>query len=105
MFLDLTGAPDKAIIELNEAVRLNPTSASLHVDLGKLLAKRGDSAQAEQEYRKALAQNDSSGEAHLRLADLLTLKGQLDEARQHYQKAAEDPNPRIRQAALDALRR
>lgn len=105
MFLDLTGTPDKAIAELNEAVRLNPNSAPLHVDLGKLLAKRGDSAQAEQEYRKALAQNDNYGEAHLRLADLLALRGQLDEARQHYQKAAEDANPRIRQAALDALRR
>jgi Tfp pilus assembly protein PilF len=105
MFLDLTGAPDKAITELNEAVRLNPTSAPLHVDLGKLLAKRGDASQAEQEYRKALAQNDNYGEAHLRLAGLLALRGHFDEARQHYQKAAEDPNPRIRQAALNALRR
>ena len=105
MFLDLTGAPDKAIAELNEAVRLSPNSAPLRVDFGNLLAKRGDVSHAEQEYRKALAQNDSYGEAHLRLANLLGLEGKPDEARQHYQRAAEDPNPRIRQAALDALRR
>ena len=105
MLLDLTGALDKAITELNEAVRLNPSSAPLHLDLGKLFAKRDDPSQAEQEYRRALAQDANSGEAHLRLASLLALKVELDEARRHYQKAAEDPNPRIRQAALDALRR
>jgi tetratricopeptide (TPR) repeat protein len=96
---------DQAIVETKEGLRLNPRSAPLHLDLGKLLAKRGDASQAEQEFREAIVQNDSYGEAHLRLADLLARKGQLDEARQHYQKAAEDPNPKIRQAALDALSR
>jgi Tfp pilus assembly protein PilF len=103
--LALTGAFDQAASELKQAMQLDPKSAELHVDLGEVLIKRGDLSQAEQQYRTALTLDSSNGRAHLKLAELLARTGQLLEARQHYQKAAESPDPRIRQAALTALRR
>jgi tetratricopeptide (TPR) repeat protein len=103
--LALTGAFDQAALELKQAMQFDPKSAELHVDLGDVLVKRGDMSQAEQQYRTALTLDSANGKAHLKLADLLVHRGQLQEARQHYQTAAESADPRIRQAALNALHR
>jgi tetratricopeptide (TPR) repeat protein len=103
--LALTGAFDQAASELKQAIQLDPKSAEIHVDLGDVLVKSGDMSQAEQQYRTALTLDNANGKAHLKLAELLVQRGQSQEARHHYQRAAESTDPRIRQAALSALRR
>jgi hypothetical protein len=44
-----------------------------------------------------------NGLANLELANLLTHEGKSDEARPYYETAAKSVDPRVRQAALDAL--
>jgi len=90
--------------EYSRAIQLDPNLVKAYLDLGNVLTRQGDLIQAEQEYRMALARNNEYGEAHLRLAELLARKGQSEEARRHYRKAAESADPRVRQAAMDALR-
>ncbi len=46
---------DEAIRALQEAVRLNPSYARAHTRLGEILAGRGESDAAREEFRKALA--------------------------------------------------
>jgi tetratricopeptide (TPR) repeat protein len=45
---------DEAISTLQQALRLNPAYARAHTRLGEILAARGDSAAARDEFRKAL---------------------------------------------------
>ena len=104
ILLAKTGPIDKALTQLKEAVRLDPGSVPFRLDLGNALVRAGFDSQAEQEYRAAIKQDDTNGEAHLRLADLLARNGKSEDARQHYERAAESPNPKVRQAALAALR-
>jgi Tfp pilus assembly protein PilF len=56
------------------------------------------------EFRVAIAQDDEDGEVHLRLGTLLSHDGRTAEAQTHYEKAAHSSDPRVPQAALDALR-
>jgi len=100
-----TGATIQAVAEMKEAVRLNPKSVRLHVDLGGVLAKNGEKNAAEDEYRAALALDAQDGAANLRLADLLARDGKVEEARSYYASAAKSADPKIRQAALDALQK
>jgi tetratricopeptide (TPR) repeat protein len=104
--LALTGSYDKAIAEIRLGMKVDPKSAQLHIDLGNVLAKKGDVSSAKEEYGRAiqLDANNEYGEAHLRLAEILARQGQAAKAHEEYQKAAESPDPRVRQAAMDALR-
>jgi predicted CXXCH cytochrome family protein len=104
VLLARTGPMDEALTQLKEAVRLDPSSVQFRLDLGDALVRAGFDSQAEQEYRATIKQDDTNGEAHLRLADLLARNGKSDDARQHYERAAESPDPKVRQAALAALR-
>ena len=104
VLLAKTGPMDKALTQLKEAVRLDPGSTLFRLDLGNALVRVGFDSQAEQEYRAAIEQDDTNGEAHLRLAELLVRNGKAQDARQHYERAAESPNPKVREAALMALR-
>jgi tetratricopeptide (TPR) repeat protein len=105
ILLARTGSLEKALVELKEAVRLEPTTVPFRLDLGDLLVKTGDTLQAEREFRAAIAHDSENGEAHLRLGTLLSHDGRTSEAQTHYEKAAHSSDPRVRQAAVNALRR
>jgi tetratricopeptide (TPR) repeat protein len=105
MLLARTGSADRALVELKEAVRLEPELVRLRVDLGNLLTSAGETLQAEHEFRTVIAQDSENGEAHLRLGALLSHDGRKAEAQTHYEIAARSSDPKVRQAALNALRR
>ncbi len=105
MLLARTGSADRALVELKEAVRLEPELVRLRVDLGNLLTSADDTLQAEHEFRTVIAQDSENGEAHLRLGALLSHDGRKAEAQTHYEIAARSSDPKVRQAALNALRR
>jgi tetratricopeptide (TPR) repeat protein len=90
---------------LKEAVRLEPASVRFRLDLGNLLMSTGDTLQAEREFRAAIAEDSENGEAHLRLGALLSHDGRKAEAQTHYEIAARSSDPKVRQAAVSALRR
>lgn len=95
----------EAAFHLQKAVEGNPADPQMHLNYGMLLAVTGSMDKAEQEYRAALALDNENSEAHLRLGEMLVRRNEPQEARQHFQKAAESRNPKIRQAALQALGR
>ena len=103
LLLANTGSFDQAIVELKEAERLDPKTVQLRIDLGNVLAGHGDESEAEQEFRAAVMLDKENGLANLELANLLTHEGKSDEARPYYETAAKSVDPRVRQAALDAL--
>jgi Flp pilus assembly protein TadD len=105
MLLARTGSADRALVELNAAVRLEPGSVRLRLDLGNLLISTGDKLQAEREFREVIAQDSENGEAHLGLGALLSRDGREAEARTHYEIAAHSSDAKVRQAALSALTR
>jgi Tfp pilus assembly protein PilF len=100
-----TGSPAKAIEQMREAVQLDPASASLRVDLGKLLSQQGDPVAAEAAFRDALARDPANAEANLEVAQLLLHRGESSAARPYLQKAALSSDPKVREAALQALAR
>ena len=89
---------------MREAVRLDPASASLRVDLGSLLSLQRDPAAAEAAYRDALARDPSNAKANLKLAQLLLARGESAAARPYLEKAAQSTDPTLRQGALQALK-
>lgn len=99
-----TGSLAKAMEQMREAVRLDPASASLRVDLGNLLSLQRDPIAAEAAYRDALVRDPANGEANLNIAQLLLHRGESSAARPYLEKAAQSTDPKLRQAALQALR-
>jgi Flp pilus assembly protein TadD len=90
---------------LEEAVRLEPESVRLRLDLGNLLMSSGNTSQAEREFRTVIGQEGENGEAHLALGAILSHDGRGTEAQTHYEIAARSSDPKVRQAALSALGR
>jgi Flp pilus assembly protein TadD len=73
--------------ELQEALRLNPSDASTHCDLGNLLVERGKLDEAAAEYRAALLFKPSSPEIHCNLGAILALAGQRQQAMDEFNEA------------------
>ena len=65
---------------LEKSVRIDPTLAPAHLQLGLLYAERKDYAGAIQSYQRAIKSNPDLEEAHYRLALAYKLNGQLQEA-------------------------
>jgi Tfp pilus assembly protein PilF len=104
MLLILMRSYQKARVELEESVRLDPRVAHKHIDLADLLGAQGRRDDAANEYRRAIQLNPESYEAHLALGILLLRSGAKAEAGIQLRKAAESSDPQVRQAALHALR-
>lgn len=66
---------------LEACLSLHPDDVDLLADSGRLLARRGDVAQAENRYRRALAIDPDDGDVRLELATLLLQQGHRDGAR------------------------
>ena len=100
----MAGMYDKALVQLREAVRLNPDLAQAHGDLANVLSARGETGSAIDEYRRAIQLNPEFYEAHLSLGLILAQAGERTEAQAHIAKAAQSPDPEVRQAAQKASR-
>ena len=62
-------------------------AANTHVNLAKLLTKKGDDAGAEHLYQEALRINPKHAVAHNNYGVLLKKKGDIAGAERHYQEA------------------
>jgi tetratricopeptide (TPR) repeat protein len=84
---------DKAIADLNKAIKLDPKSAPAHNALGAALGRQGKRDEALAEYRKATELDPEYAPAHSNLGGILSEQGKLDEAIAECRKAiALDPN-------------
>jgi len=81
-----TGRSAEALERLEHAVRVNPSAASYHQQLGMVLESCGRLAEAERAYRKALAANGGNP-AYLDLGNVLLAQGRADEAVAAYRRA------------------
>ena len=86
--LDL-GRMDEAIIQYQEALALQPNSATFHDDLGNALCQKGRMDEAIVQYQKVLEIKPDFAEAHNSLGYSLFRIGRMDEAIVHYRKAIE----------------
>ncbi len=90
------GDTESAIAELEKAARLDPRSASVHFNLGRLYSSAGRLEEAASSYARAAAFDPKMGKASYRLGMVLEELGRTAEAIAAYEKAAEaEPsNPR-----------
>ncbi|HEX9445814.1 MAG TPA: tetratricopeptide repeat protein [Candidatus Binatia bacterium] len=86
-------SPEEARRAYLQALRLDPSLAEAHVNLGRLYHEESDFAKAEAEYRSALAEDADYPVAHYNLGVLLEERGRLEEAAGEYGKALDnDPD-------------
>ncbi|MBI3461809.1 MAG: tetratricopeptide repeat protein [Planctomycetes bacterium] len=77
---NVTGRKEESIARLREAVQLQPTHASLWINLGGAYRNAGQLAQAVECQHRAIALNASIPEAHYNLSLAYQGLGQLDDA-------------------------
>jgi tetratricopeptide (TPR) repeat protein len=78
---------DEAVVQLDAAIRLEPTHAKAYYNLGLARAGQGRAAEADAAYRRSIALDPEGGEAHYNLGLLLAGQGKLDEAAVEYRRA------------------
>jgi tetratricopeptide (TPR) repeat protein len=78
---------DKAIADLNKAIKLEPKSAPAHCELGVAFCKQRKLDEAVAEFRKAIDLDPKLALAHNNLGNALRGQGKLDEAVTAYRKA------------------
>ena len=78
--LRLQGKFPEAIAELREAIRIDPTYARAHADLGLILRAQKNIDEAVVEYREALRLDPESIDAHNGLAVAFANSGRIDDA-------------------------
>ena len=98
---DLDGAEQQA----KAALAVDPKLGPVHELLGSVLSAKGDAVGAARELNTALSLNPKSGRAHYELGVLLGQSGNAPGAVEHFRAAALDPDPSIRAAANEMLRR
>ncbi len=76
----LEHAPEKAIVQLNEVVALEPENEQALLMLGDLYLEKNDQAKAEQNYLAALGGRLDNAGALFGLAQISRLKGEIREA-------------------------
>ncbi len=84
-----TGEYDKAVKSFKNAIRLNPSNAQLHFNMGNTLFQKGDIDQAQQAYASAIYIDPSYGEAYNGMGNVLATKKELDLAATLYKRAIE----------------
>ena len=94
---------EEAMRALEAAVKLNPAIPAVHVLLGKLLVKRGDSGRAAREFEAALKLKPDDNTAAYQLAMICRKKGDLQRAQALMaiaQKATAAPESEVRRRDL-----
>jgi predicted CXXCH cytochrome family protein len=86
------------------ALRSNPESADLRASSAAVLAAEGKEAEAISEFEAAVKLKQDLYAAHLQLALLLAKAGRNAEARIHLRAAAQSPDSRLRNDALNLMR-
>jgi predicted CXXCH cytochrome family protein len=94
---------DQAQTQLEAALRADPNFAGAHTLLADLLMAASQIQPALQHYREALRIQPNSGKAHLGLGLALASTGDIPNALPHLRQASADPDPSIREDALQAL--
>jgi tetratricopeptide (TPR) repeat protein len=93
---DRDGKEDEAIAHFRKAIELYPGDARAHYDLGQALERKGQAADAVDEYRTAVRDdpnNSMNAAVYTDLGLALARTGKLDESIESYQKALA-ANPR-----------
>ncbi len=78
---------DGAIVEQQEAVRLDPTLAKAHFNLGNALSRKEGCEPALKAFQEAVRLAPQMAVAHSRFADLLAAAERYDEAIAEYRQA------------------
>jgi tetratricopeptide (TPR) repeat protein len=78
---------DEATAEFKEALRLRPTYAEAHSNMGMALELSGKPAEAAEEYETALRESPNLAEAHHNLGRLLASQGHLEAGIAHLEAA------------------
>ncbi len=82
-----SGKLDDAVVQLYNALKINPNYEEAHANLGCTLARQNKVNDAIYHYQKALRINQNNVKAHNNLGILLVGKGKVNDAIYHYQKA------------------
>lgn len=82
-------SPEESMAAYRRALESDPGLADAHVNLGRLLHERGETAEAERHYRLALAARPEDETAAFNLGVALQDLGRLAEAVEAYEKALE----------------
>ncbi len=81
------GQPQGAVELIGKAIKLRPSSAHYHANLGLALQASGRLDDAIASYRQALSIGKESANTLNNLGNALAAKGQLEEAEDHYRRA------------------
>jgi tetratricopeptide (TPR) repeat protein len=81
------GRVEEAIACYREGIRLQPTRAEAHVNLGNALHQQGKAAEAASCYREALRHKPDLWQANLNLGNVLSLLGKEEEAVPYFREA------------------
>jgi tetratricopeptide (TPR) repeat protein len=101
------GRIDEAIVQLEQALRLDPANAEAHSNLGVALARRGRVPEAIAHYQEALRLDSRQRQAYSNLGNALLQQGNIREAIARFGEAlAIDPgDPQARTNLAGALLR
>ena len=91
------GEFEKAIVEFEAALQIDPDNVSARSNLGVVYYNLGRLDEAIQQYQEAIARAPSDADIHSNLAAAFVQKGQLDKALQEYESAV-DINPELAEA-------
>ncbi len=73
--------------ELSEQVKLDPSSARAHFNLGNSLSQQGNESAAEEQFAAAVNLDSNFAEAHNNLASIYARQGKILQAIHHYSEA------------------
>jgi tetratricopeptide (TPR) repeat protein len=83
------GREDDYIAGLRDALKVDPGYYPARLELGVVLAQRGELVQAQEQLEAVLRQQPLNPRAHFNYATLLTQLGRWQEARRHFARALE----------------
>ena len=101
--LQQLGDAEGATREFRAAIGVRHEFPAAHYNLGAALAARGSVEEAERHFKDAIRIAPDYYEAHLKLGQLLCAGNRCGEGEPHLRKAAQSPDPKVRQAALDGV--